>query len=275
MLKEGAQVFMETYKGQRGVIILRQLPWDSSFFKMPMGAIEGLFLEERADLTLRYILLEKAFKWVKERGIKHLSFKVDTADIKTVLALQKKGFYLVDTLVTFLYLKKYTQLKKIKNLFKLRAFEKGDYKAVMDIVAYAFKGFSNRFTNDPYLPKEGMLALYRGWVENLIKRDDGYLIVAERGDRVVGFLGYFRLHELCEVTGRLHVGRALSAVGPNGKGCYPQFIAHLGDAPFYPDTVEGTASINHLEVQKTWVAIGLYGSAPLVRVQHVFHYYSA
>jgi len=39
---------------------------------MPMGAIEGLFLEEEADLTLRYILLDKAFKWVKKRGIKHL-----------------------------------------------------------------------------------------------------------------------------------------------------------------------------------------------------------
>ena len=91
-----------------------------------------------------------------------------------------------------------------------------------------------------------MLALYRGWVENLIKRDDGYLIVAERRDRVVGSLGYFR-----------------------------QFIAHLGNTPFYPDTVKGTASINHLEVQKTWVAIGLYGSAPLIRAQHVFHYYSA
>ena len=88
--------------------------------------------------------------------------------------------------------------------------------ALYRILGYAFKGYKNRFTNDPYLSKDRMFSLYKGWLENLIKRDGGYLIVAERKGRVVGFLGYFCLKELCEVTGRLHVGRALTASGPGG-----------------------------------------------------------
>ena len=272
-LGQGGEALTETYKGEVGIIILRELPWDSSFFNIPMASIDGMFLREGADETLRKRLLDIALDWMKKKRIKHISFKVDTADTKTVLALQKMGFYLVDTIVTHLYVKGYTITKKIKPLFKFRAFEEKDYNAVMDIVDYAFKGYKNRFTNDPYLPKDRMLSLYKGWVENFIKREDGYLIVAERGGRVVGFLGYFCLKELCEVTSRLHVGKALSAAGLKGMGCYPQFISCLGNAPFYPDTVEGDASINNTVVQKTWTKIGINGSAPLIKTKYVFHYW--
>lgn len=271
-LEQGGEALSETHKGKKGIIILRELPWDSSFFHMPMGAIEGMFLEEIEDGLINK-LLEVALTWMREKKIKHLSFKVDTEDIKTALALQKMGFYLVDTLVTYLYVKDYTVTKKIKPLFKIRAFKDNDYEVVMDIVSHAFKGYKNRFTNDPYLPSDGMLALYKAWVENFIKQENGYLIVAERRGKVAGFLGYFRLPELCSITDKLHVGKALSAAGPRGAGCYPQFIAYLGDAPFYPATVEGDASINHTMVQKIWVTIGLNGSAPLIRTKYVFHYY--
>jgi len=56
-------------------------------------------------------------------------------------------------------------------------------------------------------------------------------------------------------------------------GCYPQFISRLGNAPFYPDTVEGDASINNTVVQKTWTKIGINGSAPLIKTKYVFHYW--
>ncbi len=272
-LRQGAKILTETYKGEVGIIILRELPWDSSFFKIPMASIDGMFLREGANETLRQRLLDMGLDWMRKKRIKHVSFKLDTADIKTALMLQKRGFYLVDTLLTYLYVKNYTIPRKIKSLFRLRPFEDGDYNTVMDILGYAFKGYKNRFTNDPYLPKDRMLLLYKGWLENLIKRDDGYLIVAERRGRVVGFLGYFCLKELCEVTSRLHVGKALSAAGLKGMGCYPQFISCLGNAPFYPDTVEGDASINNTVVQKTWTKIGINGSAPLIKTKYVFHYW--
>lgn len=269
-LKQGGEAFSETHKGEKGLIILRELPWDSSFFKIPMASIEGLFLKEEAEETLRHRLLDRAFDWMKKREIKHLCFKVDTADIKTVLALQRRGFYLVDTIVTHLYAKGHTGAKKIKPLFRLRAFEDNDYQAVMDIVDYAFKDYKNRFTNDPYLPKDRMLPLYKAWVENFIKYEDGYLIVAERKGKVVGFLGYFGLEELCEITGKLHVGKGLSATGPGGTGCYPQLVAYLGDAPFYPITAEGDASINHTVVQKTWTKIVKF---PFIKSKYIFHYW--
>lgn len=269
-LNQGAEVFTETYKGEKGLIVLRELPWDSSFFKIPMAAIEGIFLRKEAEETLRHRLLDRAFDWVKKRKIKHISFKVDTADIKTVLVLQKRGFYLVDTIVTHLYAKGHTLAKKIKPLFKLRAFEDSDYEVVMDIVDYAFKDYKNRFTNDPYLPKEGMLALYKAWVGNFIKREDGYLIVAKRRDRVVGFLGYFCLKELCQITGKLHVGKVLSATGPGGAGCYAQFTAQVGDAPFYPITVEGDVSIHHTVVQRIWTEVL---KLPLIKSKYIFHYW--
>ena len=269
-LRQGAKILTETYKGEVGIIILRELPWDSSFFKIPMASIDGMFLREGANETLRQRLLDMGLDWMIKKKIKHVSFKVDTADIKTALMLQKRGFYLVDTLLTYLYVKNYTIPRKIKSLFRLRPFEDRDYKTVIDILEYAFKGYKNRFTNDPYLPKDRMLLLYKGWLENLIKRDDGYLIVAERRGRVVGFLGYFCLKELCEVTGRLHVGRALTASGPEGVGCHPQFMAYLGNAPFYPDTVEGDTSINNTGVQKIWINVL---RSPLIRSKYIFHYW--
>lgn len=268
-LKHGAEAFTETYKGEKGIIILRELPWDSSFFKVFMGAIEIMLLE-RDSLPLRDRLLDIALDWMRKKKIKHISFKVDTADIKTVLALQKRGFYLVDAIVTYLYVKNYTIPRKIKSLFRLRAYEDRDYKTVMGILDYAFKGYKNRFTNDPHLPKDKMLALYKAWLENFIKKEDGYLIVAERRGKVAGFLGYFHLKELCETTGKLHVGKALTAANPEGVGSHPQFMACLGDAPFYPDTVEGDTSVNNTRVQKVWINVL---KAPLVRSRYVFHYW--
>ncbi|AMM40615.1 spore coat protein [Candidatus Desulfofervidus auxilii] len=264
--KEG-EVLKVSHQGKKGLAIVRKLPWDSNFFNVPMGAIEAIFSEKNEE-SLISAIFDKALSWFKEKGIKHITFKVDTTDTKAILTSQKKSFYLVDTLCTYLYAKNYTEAKPIKQFFELRPFQPKDLEAILKIVEYAFKEHRNRFMNDPYLSKTGMLELYKAWIKNFIK--EGYLIVAERKGNIAGFLGYFRLPELCNLTGKLHVGHVLTAVGPKGKGAHAQLIAYLGDAPFYPDTVEGTASISNTIAQNIWIKIL---RPRIIRTQYVFHYF--
>ena len=67
-LGQGGEALTETYKGEVGIIILRELPWDSSFFNIPMAAIDGVFLRDGASETLRQRLLDIALDWMKKRG---------------------------------------------------------------------------------------------------------------------------------------------------------------------------------------------------------------
>jgi hypothetical protein len=266
-LQRDGELLKIRHQGKEGLAIVRKLPWDSSFFDISMGSIEEIFPVEDNERLISAIF-DEALSWLKINGIKHITFKVDTADIKTIFVAQKKGFYLVDTLCTYLYAPNYTQAKPIKRFFELRPFQPEDFEAIIAIVEYAFKRHHNRFMNDPYLSKAGMLELYKAWVKNFVTQ--GYLIVAERRGDIAGFLGYFRLPELCSLTGKLHVGHVLTAVGPEGRGAHAQFIAYLGDAPFYPDTVEGNASISNTIAQNIWIKIV---RTKIIRTQYVFHYW--
>ena len=267
-LKNEGKFLKIKHHGKKGLVIVRKLSWDSNFFNIPMGAIEAIFPEEDNESLISAIFDEALF-WFEINGIKHITFKVDTADIKTILITQKKGFYLIDTLCTYLYAKNYTEAKPIKRLFELRPFQPEDLEAVIGIVEYAFKYHRNRFMNDPHLSKTSMLELYKAWIRNFINQ--GYLIIAERKGNIAGFLGYFRLPELCNLTGKLHVGHVLTAVGPKGMGAHAQFIAYLGNAPFYPDTVEGTASISNTIAQNIWIKIV---RTRIIRTQYVFHLFT-
>ncbi len=268
-VQSGGKLIEISHHGKQAIGVVRHLDWETVLFGMPMGSLEGLFYQDKKLIPL---VLDEAFKWFKKQGIKHITFKVDTNDINTVLVAQKMGFYLVDTIVTYLAVKNYTILRQIKPLFILRPFEEKDYPELIGIVEYAFKDYPSRFNVDPYLPSKGTLELYRGWIDNLIKQPNGYLIVGEKKGKVVGFLGYFSLPELCQVTGKLHVGKTISAIGPQGRGCYAQFISTLGEAPYYPDTVEGDTSITNTMIQNMWLSMAIVHGR-VIRSKYVFHYY--
>jgi len=270
-LQKDGKLLKIKHQGKKALAIVRKLPWDSVFFNIPMGAIEAILPEENKE-SLISVIFDETLSWFETKKIKHVTFKVDTADIKSIFVAQKKGFYLVDTIVTYLTVKNYTVLRQIKPLFILRPFEEKDYPEMMRIVEYAFKNYPSRFNVDPHLPTTGTLELYKSWIDNLIKQPNGYLIVGERKGKVVGFLGYFSLPELCQVTGKLHVGKTISAVGPKGEGCYAQFISTLGEAPYYPDTVEGDTSITNTMIQNMWLTMAII-HGKVIRSKYVFHYY--
>jgi len=268
-VQSGGKLIEISHHGKQAIGVVRHLDWETVLFGMPMGSLEGLFYQDKKLIPL---VLDEAFKWFKKQGIKHITFKVDTNDINTVLVAQKMGFYLVDTIVTYLAVKNYTILRQIKPLFILRPFEEKDYPELIGIVEYAFKDYPSRFNVDPYLPSKGALELYKGWIDNLIKQPNGYLIVGEKKGKVVGFLGYFSLSELCQVTGKLHVGKTIFAIGPQGGVCYAQFISTLGEAPYYPDTVEGDTSITNTMIQNMWLSMAIVHGR-VIRSKYVFHYY--
>ena len=268
-VQSGGKLIEISHHGKQAIGVVRHLDWETVLFGMPMGSLEGLFYQDKKLIPL---VLDEAFKWFKKQGIKHITFKVDTNDINTLLVAQKMGFYLVDTIVTYLAVKNYTILRQIKPLFILRPFEEKDYPELIGIVEYAFKDYPSRFNVDPYLPSKGALELYNGWIDNLIKQPNGYLIVGEKKGKVVGFLGYFSLPELCQVTGKLHVGKTISAIGSQGRGCYAQFISTLGEAPYYPDTVEGDTSITNTMIQNMWLSMAIVHGR-VIRSKYVFHYY--
>jgi len=165
-----------------GLISLINLAWDSRHFGFKMAKIGYLIYQ---GTQLCYELINAVIKICQEEKIKHLSFRVDTQDFFTIHALQKSGFYLVETLLTYTF----TQANKIsplKDIYKVREFKKEDLPYLMDIAKASFS--QNRFHIDPYIPKDKADSLYSEWVKNsLFDRDTAFTFVAERGERAVGF----------------------------------------------------------------------------------------
>ena len=92
-------IVLETRDGDRvAVAVARVLDWDSGFFGVPMGRIEYLLA---SDSEMLRAALDRALDALAARGVRHVSARVDVADIGGMAVLESAGFRLMDALVTY------------------------------------------------------------------------------------------------------------------------------------------------------------------------------
>ena len=211
----------------RALAAFRPLPWDSAIFGIRMGHLP-LFVHPgpgqaaRADIAG---LADAVLAACRADGVVHLNVRADADDFTLMQCLEKKGFYLADTIVTYIFIPRRQELGHGKYLFTTRLYEPADHDAVLAVAAEAYRNFFGRYHADPHLPRELCDRLYQAWARQLL--DGGLaetIIVAERKGKVVGFLGYRLKRDILEATGVKCVGGGLGGCTPEGFGAYTAIL---------------------------------------------------
>jgi hypothetical protein len=262
-LRGGAQVV--------GLATLSRLPWDSRIFGLPMAKIGHLMAASAQGARAQLLgqLLDGVIESARSKGIRHLSTRVDCADIEAIQCLERRGFRLMECLITYVFRPKQDILPSIKTLYRVRPYTPADREALLAISERMYAHHQSRFSIDPSLPPAGVGRFYIEWTKNACAGEMAdRILVAERKGSPIGFLA-FKLNGLVlECTGIRIAGQGLSASLPEGTGAYIGLLKaalELGRGEY--DFMEADAPLHHFIVIRTWQRLGFQ----LVRGKYAFH----
>jgi hypothetical protein len=254
-----------------GLATLSHLPWDSGLFGLPMAKIGHLLAapghEARAQILDR--LIEGLIELARVDRIRHLSIRVDCADIETIQWLERWGFRLMECLMTYVFRPQHDIFPSIKTLYHVRPFTPTDREALVAIAEQMYAQHQSRFSVYPSLSPAGVGKFYIEWTKNACSGEMAdHILVAERRGSPIGFLAYKLNGLVLERTGIRIAGQGLSASLPEGAGAYIGLLKaalELGRGEY--DFMEADAPIHHFVVIRTWQRIGFQ----FVRGKYAFH----
>ncbi len=254
-----------------GMVLISPLPWESRFFDLKMAQMTLLSTKDSPTKSKQIIsaLLDKVINKSKEAGIQHLSIRIDSDYIETLHCLENSGFRIMDTLCTYIC-EDLQQLPPFKQKhYKIRSYQKKDYKAVLDVATTAFKDYPNRFTLDSHIPREKAALFFISWTKKFCHGEQGeQIFVAERKGRVVGFLGWQQNKELLALTDTQILGRGLGACYPIRFNAYYELLHHATSS--YIATVDATeydTQVSNLATINTYQRLGFR----FVRAKNTLH----
>lgn len=192
-----------------------KLSWDSEFFGVPIGRVEGDTLtEQEAD---------EAVEWADDNGISCLYFLAGSENEETHRIVAERGFDHVDTRLTF---RAHVGRAAPTNFGgDVRDAVEEDLEALESLARVSFT--TSRFYADPHFDDEDASELYAVWLRKTVLGElPGRTFVAESEGDPVGFvtcnveprgdsnLGTIGLIAVASEAQRLGIGAALmGAVG--------------------------------------------------------------
>jgi hypothetical protein len=269
--REGGVWVSERDGGIDALAAVRPLPWDSSIFNIKMAQIPLLLHRGGSDASRAEVLalIDALIEHCRGAGIVHLNVKADADDFTLMQCLEGKGFYLVDTIVTYIFIPRRQELGHGKYLFKTRVYRPEDHDAVLHVASEAYKGFIGRYHADPHLPRELCDRLYQMWARQLL--DGGIaerIIVAERKGKVVGFLGYRLKRDILESTGVKCVGGGLGGCLPEGLGAYTAILEEaMREGMHRYDMQDFETQLNNVNIVRVYQKLNF----EYARAKHTFH----
>lgn len=252
-----------------GFIGIERSAWESKHFGVEMASAPFLYAnggqEDRREIILA--LLAAAERACAGRGIRHLRAMSSIDDHASLLAIQERGFLLVDTLLTCISdtERPAAAPPEVDPAFTLEVYRKEEFDRVKreeiwhmaDFMRKAYR--IDRYHNDPWLPAERSHEVYVEWFKNILNGTwaDG-MYIARKDGRIVGVTGFRYFFELEERYGVHIIGRGLSAVLPEGRGGYHALTkAALTMAPYGCRFVEFETQIQNYPVINVWSRHGI------------------
>jgi L-amino acid N-acyltransferase YncA len=208
----------------RAAVLARPLPWDSAYFGVPMGRLD---LVVRADTTApeREAVVAAAVDAARAGGIRHLTARVDVADLESLAMLESQGFRTMDALATYILRRGRDEAREVRAVGPLRPATADDAEAVIAITREAYQGYRGRFHLDPHLPADRADGFYEEWARQCLAGTmaDVVMVSADSGGRVIGYLAH-RRREPASSIGTPIYGGGLGACRRDAPGAYASLI---------------------------------------------------
>ena len=225
---------------------------DSERFGFPIARAEATDAEG----------VEQALGWCGQAGVRMLVLRVDCAAVDALLAAQRRGAILLDTVVTWAC----TPAAPARVSDGVRHATAADAAGVERLARLAFAGYPNHYRNDPRLAPALVDEIHPSWAARCCERagERDTLLVAREGDADVGFAAV-------QFGEGASADIALFAVAPQarGRGTGRRLLADAVAvaAGRGARSVTYTTHLDNLAAQRMLCAGGL---AP-VAARHTFH----
>ena len=264
-------VAVATQSGDAGaVIVSRPLAWDSDFFGVPMGRIDGVFSDDTMPGDALAEGVGLALTHLRAQGVRHVTAKLDAADVRAVTLLEEAGFRLFDALVTFYTHPHRDEPPIVREVGHVRWYEPGDEAQVLALTAEAYRGFRGRFHLDPHLPADRADAFYVEWAQQCCAgRMADRMVVADDGQgHIYGWASSRLLEPLSSVAGtRLWVG-SLGACRRDTPGAYAGLLRRLAIDHFERGDASESQTQNHnIATVRLYEAVGFR----YIRTEYTMH----
>jgi hypothetical protein len=210
------------------MVIARALPWDSDFFRVRMARFDYIAASPGAPPGVVQAALDAALQACDAAAIPHLTARVDVEDIPTVDLLQRRGFRLMDALVTYRTRPNKEPPIPGREVGVIREVAPDDADAVYDITQEAFRHYVGRFQHDPHVPVDRAKAFYLEWAKKGLSGDmaDKVFVAVNSEAKPIGYL-FFRRREPASTAGGVAIhGGGLGACRHDAPGAYAALIRH-------------------------------------------------
>jgi ribosomal protein S18 acetylase RimI-like enzyme len=173
-----------------GLACWSELAWDSAQFGFPAARIDLLAAGgNRSDsAVIKRNLVSETVLACGNRGIRHITARVDAADLTSSEALGRNNFDLIDGIQTFsLRIPLAATFQTERHGFDLRLFRESDLPQVRELARTAY--IHDRFHADSALDTETADRVNETWVMNsCLGHIADAVIIASSGDRVLGYV---------------------------------------------------------------------------------------
>ena len=256
--------------GHAAMVVARPLPWDSRFFGIPMARIDYMIRSADAPGALVEATLEATLDACRHAAIPHLTARLDVEDIETVALLERRGFRLMDALVTYRMRPKKQPPKDVREVGVIRDFEPGDAEDVLDITREAFQGYVGRFQHDRHIPPDRAEGFYLEWAKKCMSRDmaDKLFVSVNSDSRIIGYL-FFRRREPASSVGGIPIfGGGLGATRRDSPGAYAGLIR---EATIWAHEHDGIAECQTQNYNFPVIRVYEAAGAGYVRAEYTLH----
>ena len=223
-LNHGDGLVLESGSGDdRALVVARSLAWDTAFFGIPMARIEYLLASGRTPAEQALSATHRA---LRDRGVRHVSARVDVEDLTAMAALESSGYRLMDALVTYTNRPRKEPPNTVREVGVIREFAAADGPELVRIAEEAYRGFRGRFHLDPNLPDDRCDAFYGEWARQCVARvmADTLLVSEGANGQLLGFLAFRRREPVSTVGGLAIYGGGLGACRRDAPGAYAGLI---------------------------------------------------
>jgi L-amino acid N-acyltransferase YncA len=250
--------------------LCRPLPWDTAFFGVPMGRLDLLLRGPACGAGTVSAAVTSLLQRARAQGLRHLTARVDIADMQAVAVLEDTGFRLMDSLVTYFTHPRRDPPTPVREVGRVRPMTAADVDAVLAITREAYQGFRGRFHLDPHLPAARSDEVYLEWARQCCAgRMADRVVVADDGTGGIhGWASTRRVEPASTVGGVGLWAGSLGACRRAQPGAYAGLIRSLAMENFAAGEVTETQTQNHnIATVRIYGAVG----ARYVRGDYTFH----
>lgn len=176
-------------KAVRGFAVLNRLVWDSNQLGVPAARLDYLIAKgsysEQHEIKENLLneVLDEAF----EKGIWHVSVRLDSSDLSGLHVLENAGFITVDNILTFAKELAAHRRPETSHAYQIRLATPADANRVADLARQSY--IYDRFHSDPYISSKCADELHSVWLRNSCEGTAAdAVVIAEDNESLLGFV---------------------------------------------------------------------------------------